>query len=343
MVMAAACSVAAQAAQAAQHAGCRPSSSRSIGRPTPQQLRVPASGSATPAAAGSSGPASSAPRAAARARLHPRRAASAPAVLAAVAAASGDAQVVLTREQGKNGKLRRVLEGRGIACLELPMVETAAGPDRHLLPKVLAEQAAHFDWVCITSPEAASVFLEGWRAAGRPPVRLAVVGEGTGRVFEAAAADGAPQPEFVPSVANAEHFGPELPFLEGGTKRVLYPASNKASSELQSGLAARGFDVVRLNTYDTVPVTRLDERQLAAARRAAVVTVGSPSAIKAWVQIVGEEATHGMSIACIGSTSARAAEKLGLQAVKYPEQPGVDTWAAVVEDCLRERQLLPAA
>ena len=177
--------------------------------------------------------------------------------------------------------------------------------------------------------------------------------------------------------ANAEHFGPELPFLEGGTKRVLYPASNKASSELQVGhalavrracrhgrragnhagqatmqagrqavrqaataplepslcgtgvgqprptpahamsrmqpqrahththththtlpppqhapppsspllqsdLAARGFDMVCLNIYETVPVTRLDERQLAAARRAAVVTVGSPSAMLVW-------------------------------------------------------------
>ena len=59
------------------------------------------------------------------------------------------------------------------------------------------------------------------------------------------------------------------------------------------------------------------------------------------MQIVGEEATRGMSIACIGATSARAAEKLGLQGIKYPEEPGVDTWAAVVEDCLRERQLLP--
>ena len=81
-----------------------------------------------------------------------------------------------------------------------PPTHTLSPPHPHLHTQVLAEQAAHFDWVCITSPEAASVFLEGWRAAGRPPVRLAVVGEGTGRVFEAAAADGAPQPEFVPSV-----------------------------------------------------------------------------------------------------------------------------------------------
>lgn len=123
--------------------------------------------------------------------------------------------------------------------------------------------------------------------------------------------------------------------------------------------------MVRLNTYDTVPVAALDAQALAAARSAAVVTVGSPSAIKcaaprcaapccvhgpaaprvlaqppglhllgltatvhrcpalphpttrrAWVQLVGEGATQGMSIACIGSTSARAAEKLGLQRIK---------------------------
>jgi uroporphyrinogen-III synthase len=50
--------------------------------------------------------------------------------------------VVLTREQGKNGMLRRVLEGRGISCLELPMVQTAAGPDRDLLPKVHSTSCA---------------------------------------------------------------------------------------------------------------------------------------------------------------------------------------------------------
>lgn len=43
---------------------------------------------------------------------------------------------------------------------------------------------------------------------------------------------------------------------------------------------------------------------------------GPSSPCRAWVQIVGEEATKGMSIACIGSTSARAAEKLGLQRIK---------------------------
>lgn len=55
------------------------------------------------------------------------------------------------------------------------------------------------------------------------------------------------------------------------------PAAQRA---LQSGLEKRGFEVLRLNTYDTVPVTQLDAGALEAAKQAAVVTVGSPSAIK---------------------------------------------------------------
>ena len=38
----------------------------------------------------------------------------------------------------------------------------------------------------ITSPEAASVFLEAWEAAENPQVRVAAVGAGTGRVLEKA-------------------------------------------------------------------------------------------------------------------------------------------------------------
>ena len=107
--------------------------------------------------------------------------------------------VVLTREQGKNGKLRKALEQRGIQCLEMPLVETAPGPDREQL--VAALQHERFDWVCLTSPEAASVFLAAWRAAGKPSVRIAVVGAGTGTVLTDA--EGAAlAPEFVPSVVS---------------------------------------------------------------------------------------------------------------------------------------------
>jgi uroporphyrinogen-III synthase len=134
------------------------------------------------------------------------------------AAAAGTAQqapkVVLTREAGKNDKLREALEPRGFRCMELPLIEHADGPDRcgcwqapgpllprgrdscaalnrlqahappsspaalplrhhhrQMLPELLRQAPGIYDWVTITSPEAAAVFLEAWTAAGRPKVR----------------------------------------------------------------------------------------------------------------------------------------------------------------------------
>lgn len=133
--------------------------------------------------------------------------------------------------------------------------------------------------------------------------------------------------------ANAEHFGPELPFLPEGTKRILYPASNKASSILQEGLLARGFEVIRLNTYDTLPVKTLDPNALEQAKKAAVVAVASPSAVKAWVGFVGD-AANDIAVACIGSTSARAAEKLGLQRIYYPEEPSIENFVKSILEAL---------
>jgi uroporphyrinogen-III synthase len=250
----------------------------------------------------------------------------------ATSASTSGPQVLLTREVGKNGKIQNILESRGIHCLEMPLIETAKGPDTDRLPEVL-QHSQDYDWVCITSPEAASVFIKGWKDAGKPEVRIAVVGEGTGKIF-VASGEAALLPQFTPTVANAEHFGPELPFIPGGTNNVLYPSSNKASSVLQEGLVARGFQVTRLNTYDTLPVTTLEPEQLAVATTAQVVAVASPSAVRAWVGFVGEETAARMPVACIGSTSARAAEKLGLKKVFYPDEPGLETFASTIEEAL---------
>lgn len=77
---------------------------------------------------------------------------------------------VVTRELGKNGKLVDALARHGVRCVELPLIEHSDGPDRRRLPEALV--AGGFDWVAVTSPEAAAVFSEGWEAAGKPQVCL---------------------------------------------------------------------------------------------------------------------------------------------------------------------------
>jgi uroporphyrinogen-III synthase len=237
---------------------------------------------------------------------------------------------VVTREAGKNGKLLRALQQRGVAALELPLIEHGPGADRASLPTVIA--AGGYDWVALTSPEAAAVYLEGWRAAGEPKgVRLAVVGKGTGDVVREAGLEVA----FTATTATGRVMGGELPRVPGGTNVVLYPASAKAGTDLQNGLAEAGFEVRRLHTYDTRPVSGVAPETLSAAlEQADVVTFGSPSAVKAWVGLVGLERALQVPAACIGETSAKACRAAGLERVYWPEAPGIDAWADAVVEAL---------
>ncbi|CAD7700507.1 unnamed protein product [Ostreobium quekettii] len=238
--------------------------------------------------------------------------------------------VVVTRERGKNAKLISALAAKGIPhALELPLIEHADGPDRAALPEVL--RARHFAWVAVTSPEAAAVFLAAWRRAGRPSVRVAAVGGGTAEAIAQAGSLDAP---FVPSKATAKVLAAELPVGNNGSGSVLYPASAKAGGDLQEGLEARGFEVTRLDTYDTRPASQVDLGDLEAAVGADVVTFGSPSAVGAWVALAGEAGRAGPAFACIGRTSGEAARRAGLGRVFYPQRPGMEGWVAAVMDAL---------
>jgi uroporphyrinogen-III synthase len=96
--------------------------------------------------------------------------------------------------------------------------------------------------------------------------------------------------------------------------------------------------VTRLNTYSTEKVTAVDPDAMALALAADVVTFGSPSAVKAWLALSGLADEEGRGAhplyACIGGTSARACDKVGLPGVLFPESPGVDGWERVVLDAL---------
>ncbi|KAG2426129.1 hypothetical protein HYH02_014844 [Chlamydomonas schloesseri] len=255
---------------------------------------------------------------------------------AASSSSGGSPKVLLTREEGKNDKLRAALTSKGYTCLELPLIRHEDGPDRALLPALLRAAADQYEWVTITSPEAATVFLEGWAAAGKPKVRVAAVGGGTGEALKA----GGVTPEYVPTKALGKVMGAELPKVPGGSRRVLYPASVKASTDLQDSLTEAGFEVHRINTYNTTSVREVPAAQLQEALAADVVTYGSPSAVKAWVGLAGLAHANSKVNACIGSTSAKACANAGItQHVVFPDAPGIEGWVEAVERGCRDAQL----
>lgn len=194
-------------------------------------------------------------------------------------------------------------------------------------------------YVAITSPEAAKVFLDGWDSAGRPDVPVACVGKATGETLR----EGGVAPVFTPSKATADTLAAELPLPPSlasppvDKPRVLYPASVKAQKTLEEGLKARDFDVLRLDTYDTVAAEWTAELEAEAAK-VPVVAFGSPSAVKTWATRlgVGDGPGQGALAACIGETSATACRGAGWpdSTVFYPKKPGMEGWVQAVSKAL---------
>ena len=253
-------------------------------------------------------------------------------------------KIVLTREKGKNDKLLEILSSddrlEHVNLAEIPCIEHAEGPDlSKLVPFLQRQQYSIFacDYIVITSPEAATVFGEAYNLSNQPTIgKVAAVGKATKETLE----NFGIRVEFVPSKATAATMCMELPeeYTDLPTK-VFYPASAQAKPTLQKGLEKRGFEVTRLNTYNTVPV-KFSEDQIKSAKEADVVSFASPSAVIAWLENIGGDGDHAKRIpaACIGETSAQACREMGWdeENIFYPEKPGIGGWASAVAEALEK-------
>lgn len=260
--------------------------------------------------------------------------------------------VALTREAGNNGKLMQAIQSSSklgekveqLQFIELPCIEHVEGPDASTLPVVLA--TTPFDYICITSPEAAVVFLKAWELAKEmykpshdvPLGKIAVVGKATEQVLSQHGLDVA----FVPTKATAKVLAEELPAFqsrkeEGHLTTVLYPASLQAKTNLEDGLSKRGeFLVRRLNTYDTLPAVWTQD-QVMLAKQCKVACFGSPSAVKGWTKNLNYDAGNHVLAACIGETSAEECRRLKWDKsnIFYPTKPGIEGWVDAVAEALQ--------
>lgn len=241
--------------------------------------------------------------------------------------------VTLTREDGKNEKLRKKIEEDSdlmdqIDVLEMPCIEHAVGPDYERLASTLLSE--RWDYVAITSPEAANVLISAWDSVRDNPLPVVAVGKAT----EERLRDSEIPVTFVPSKATAATLAKELKLVsEKRTTSLLYPASAKAKKTLENGLASRGFAVTRINTYDTVTATWADD-QKESSNKVQVACFASPSAVKGWLQNT-EENTKVLA-ACIGETSAVACKELGWDEnqIFYPEAPGLEGWVEAIQKAI---------
>lgn len=234
--------------------------------------------------------------------------------------------VALTRERGKNEKLRSFLgddPDLSIRAQEIPCIAHADGPDLDKLSDTLKEN--EWDYVIVTSPEAAKVLHSCWE--DDLDLKVAAVGKATQATLESCGIS----VSFTPTKATAKNLVKEIDV--GSNSRILYPASARAAPTIVDGLTERGALVIRLDTYDTVPASWSDH-ELEMARKCRIACFGSPSAVQAWLDNMGSSSTRDILSACIGETSATACRELGWKesSIFYPDKPSVEGWAAAVKD-----------
>lgn len=212
------------------------------------------------------------------------------------------AGVILTRAAGKNAPLAGALAELGITPLEIPLLEQRTLPAAERVPDLLAEE---WDWVVVTSREGAKIL-----ASFSPVAPVAVLGQ--------ASAAPLAHVEFMASRPEVAALAAELP----GPGRVLYLASAIAGDTLVQVLQSRGFEVETLAVYSTF-TRQVAASELKQARAAQLVTLASPSAVRAW----WETAKFDLPASCIGATTGDAARQAGFSRLQVAKSPEPLAWA----------------
>ena len=247
-------------------------------------------------------------------------------------------RILVTRAGTGNSSLAALLAGAGAEVLELPVTRIES-----LDPAPLRQAVAHladYDWLVFTSKNAVHLFREAMRAQGVEPSELgpARVGAVGASTAEALTAQGLPV-HLVP-----EHFVAEglLDAIRAsGTlsgARVLYVCAEGARDVLPGGLREAGASVETIVAYRSVAErgdADLVRRQLQRGE-IHLVTFTAASAVRAFVEAIGEQAARRAAAAVIGPITGAAAREAGLTvAVEAAES----TASGLVDAIIQSRHL----
>ena len=248
-------------------------------------------------------------------------------------------RVLNTRGPGEAEAFSARLRELGARPVSLPTTRILPPDDPAPLDAALDALAAAspaapaFHWIVFTSARAVEAFMA--RLAGRegdaalPGVAVAAVGRATA---DALARYGLAAGHLPPRASGRDLAG-SLPDVAG--KRILLPRSDVALADLPTLLRERGAAVTELVCYVTRPAAPTPETdEILATRAFDVVAFFSPSAVAGLAALAHgkplAEALRGAVSACIGGTTAAAAEAAGLRPEIRAADASVDGMVAAL-------------
>jgi len=229
--------------------------------------------------------------------------------------------VLVTRAREQAEALCRRLEALGARPVLLPLIDVFPPSDLAAVDRALA-RLEEFDWLVFTSANGVRFFRERWKSPSLPErLRIAAIGPATAAALER---EGLPV-HAVPREFRGESLPEALGPLAG--KRVLLARADIGREETAAAFAAAGAIVEDVAFYRVGPATP-DPEGLAALRAGVdVLTFTSPSTVRSFVSILGEEArtlARSSLVACIGPVTAEAAREAGLPVHLQPADYTVD-------------------
>ena len=245
-------------------------------------------------------------------------------------------RIVVTRSTQQAPALTDKLRELGAEVIEMPATQVA----RLDLAPLRAEigRLSQYDWLIFTSQNAISIFWEQLLGEGRDAralanLKIAAVGPATaGALLEHGIAV-----DVLPSRFVAEGLLEALQSRSDVTgKKVLYVTAEGARETLPDGLREMGAEVKLAEAYRSI-VDGAGAEKLARAIEAGrvdLVTFTSASAVRGYVEAVGEDLALRVPAASIGPQTSEALRETGIEVKGEAEESTLDGLAAAVISAL---------
>ena len=241
-------------------------------------------------------------------------------------------RVLVTRAAEQAGDLTERLRDVGCEVIEVPLIAVVdpadGGEALHRGMAAAAEPDSPYDWIVVTSPNAAARSLP--LLAHGVAVGIAAIGPGTATICRDLGLDVALVPERSVGEGLVEAF-PVAP--ESRDRRVLLPRAEEARDVVAAGLRAKGWAVDVVIAYRTMARTPT-AAELESAKRADVVLCASSSAARSLVAGFGRNGLPSRVVS-IGPQTTQTLEELGVAVFATADPYTLDGLVACVEAIVR--------
>jgi uroporphyrinogen-III synthase len=223
--------------------------------------------------------------------------------------------IAVTRAAEQAGPLTIRLTALGAKVIEVPLIAIADPLDGGAALRAAITNLHTYDWVVLTSPNAARRFLDALPLTTTGPApKLAAVGPGTAQVLTDRRVRVDLVPQRVIGEGLVEAFAP-------GTGRVLFPRAEVARAVVADGLREKGWTVDIVDAYRTVPA-RVSAAHVEALLTADVVLLTSSSTATVTATALAGAAPR--RVVSMGIATTATATEVGLAVTRTAEPSTID-------------------